>query len=104
MMRHVERAGSDDDVSGVADFRSASGKSRFKVKIKHAAPNDTLDIVVGGVVRGAITVAAGEREIEFAAEPLNNGKTLPTGVDPVCAIRSVDVTGADGTVVLQGGF
>ncbi len=76
------RVGSDDDVRGTADFRSRRGKSRFKVRVKHAEANDTLSIVVGGVVRASVTTNRGGNAVADFRSGAVAGKQLALDFDP----------------------
>jgi len=67
-----------------AEFRSRFGREKFDVEIENGVPG-TLDLVVGGVSVGTITVdAAGRGRIDFDTRPGSSDEALdlPMTFDP----------------------
>ena len=93
--------GADADASGKVDFRVQGAKTRFKVEAEDLDAA-TYDIVVGGVVRGALEVdAVGRRgatkgETEFR-NPVHRNKVL-LDFDPRGQLVTIERAG---TVFLQ---
>ncbi|MCC6849124.1 MAG: hypothetical protein IT294_11545 [Deltaproteobacteria bacterium] len=83
--------------SGHARLREKKGIRDFDVEVEDV-PNGAYDLVVGGVVRGTITVVGGQGDIEFS----NGGDDpdeLPLDFDPLGAVVQVMQGSA---VVLSG--
>jgi len=75
-------SGTDNSVSGTADFQSSLGKSRLRIKIKDAPAGESLDVLVGGIVRGSVvTRANGSATVQFQAPSVGNG-SRPLDFDP----------------------
>ncbi len=95
-------AGASIDASGTAEVRARGTQQRFKVSIDAAVPDGTtFNVFANSQLAGTITIAAGAGELDLNN---NNGNTLPSGVDPVCSISSVEVRSGNGTVILSGSF
>ncbi|MBI3780028.1 MAG: hypothetical protein HY278_03070 [candidate division NC10 bacterium] len=94
-------AGAAIDSSGTAEVRAQGAKQRFKVSMDaRVADGTTFAVFANGQLAGVITIELGDGELELNN---NNGKTLPDGVNPVCAISTVEVT--DGSnLILHGNF
>lgn len=76
------RAGSDDDITGTADFRSSKGNSRFRVRIKNGPASHALHIIVGGVNRGSVmTSSKGSATVQFQTGTVM-GKSRELDFDP----------------------
>lgn len=54
----LTRSGSDDDVTGSADFSSKGGRSTFRIKIKNGPPSQEIELKVGGVSRGTFMTSS----------------------------------------------
>jgi hypothetical protein len=77
----LQPSGSDDDITGKADFRSQKGKSRFRLRLQRGPSEHELEIRVGGVSRGTITTSrSGSANVLFAAPP--SGKARRLDFDP----------------------
>jgi hypothetical protein len=97
----ITPAGAAIDASGTAEVRSQGAQQRFKVAIDaRVADGTTYEVFANGQLAGTITIALGAGELDLNN---NNGAVLPTGVDPVCSVSTVDVLAA-GTVILHGAF
>ena len=78
----MARVGPDPDIEGSIRFQSASGRSRFDVSVRDAAPGELLTLRVGGVERDQR--AAGKSEgarFSFASGTPKAG-TLPLSFEP----------------------
>jgi len=98
----ITAAGAAIDSSGTNEVRAQRARQRFKVSMDARVPDGTtFAVLANGSLAGTITIELGAGELE-----LNNadGKTLPAGVNPVCAIRSIQVLDGTGNPVLQGSF
>jgi hypothetical protein len=94
--------GNADDISGHADVRQRGTQQRFKVSMDARVEDGTTFVVfANGRLAGTITISLGDGELELNN---NNGKKLPTGVDPVCSIGAVVVVDENNTTVLEGSF
>ncbi len=77
----LQHSGSDDDITGRADFRSQKGRTRFRLRLRHGPAEHELELYVGGVLRGVIaTSRAGSANVVFALPP--SGKARRLDFDP----------------------
>ncbi|MGH7786648.1 MAG: hypothetical protein ACRERC_07260 [Candidatus Binatia bacterium] len=83
--------------TGKASLRRRGGRTRFTVEIEHVAAG-SYDVLIGGVQRATIGVAAGEGEVEFASAS-DDADKLPLDFDPFGA--SIEIA-RGGVVVLSG--
>lgn len=97
--------GVDPDASGVVDFSSGKGRSRFRVSIKNGPPRQLLELWVGGISRGTVTSSSnGSASFQFGAGS-SSGKGVLLDFDPRGQV--VDIEDANDVVFLtsegQGG-
>jgi hypothetical protein len=82
--------------SGNARLRDKAGRRDFKVEIEDVA-DGPYEVLVDGVLRGAITAVTGRGKIEFSTN-VQQGK-LPLDFDPACKIVQV---AQSSVIVLEG--
>ncbi|MFQ5776711.1 MAG: hypothetical protein ACE5IP_01745 [Terriglobia bacterium] len=98
--------GAATDASGTAEVRARTRdgfvRQRFKVSMDARVADGTVFAVfVDDQLAGTITIVLGDGELELNN---NNDKILPTAVDPVCSIKTVEVRNGGGMTLLQGSF
>jgi len=88
------RGGSDDDIAGKADFRSSKGKSSFRLRVQHGPSGHELEIRVGGVSRGTVTLnSGGSANVQFASPA--SGKSRLLDFDPRGELIEIEDVGDD---------
>ncbi|MGE0885460.1 MAG: hypothetical protein AB7P14_18080 [Blastocatellales bacterium] len=99
----IPATGNRDDLSGVAEARSVGKRQRFRVSMDaRVAEGTTYSVYADGILAGVVIIDAfGVGELEISND---NGKPMPAAVNPVCAIRMVEVRDLNGIVVLSGNF
>jgi hypothetical protein len=89
------RSGSDDDVSGVADFSCKKGRSAFRLRMKNGPPSQEIALLVGGVTRGTfVSSSKGAAKLTLVS-----GSTL--NFDP--RGREIELADAGDDRFLRGG-
>jgi hypothetical protein len=94
---HLTPTGAIPGASGRVQLRERRGVQDFDVEIEDV-PDGTYDLIVDGVVRGAIEVVRGQGEIEFS-DGGDDPDELPLDFDPLGALVQV---AQGGTIVLGG--
>jgi hypothetical protein len=102
--RHRTLLGATDDgaaigASGNAEARQQILAERFKVQVEADVADGTVfNAFADGHFAGSVTTALGVAELELDTE----ASTLPDELRPVCNLSLVEVTDANGTLVLFG--
>ena len=96
-------AGRAINADGNARIRTdARGRQSFRVEIDANVHNGTtFDVYADGVLAGTLKVRAHRGQLEVDNE---HGRSIPSGLDPVCSIKQVAVRNSAGTDVLDGTF
>src|ERR1043166_8914905 len=77
-------------------------KQNYVLEMSALVANGTTFMVFNnGLPAGTVTINFGVGRLALDNEA---GHVLPAGTDPVCSIRPVVVTDANGTVILSGSF
>ena len=99
----VSSAGRAINADGNARIRTdARNRESFRVEMDADVHNGTVfTVTADGVQAGTIKMKAHRGVLEVDNE---HGRSLPTGLDPVCAIKQVVVTDSRGNTVLDGSF
>jgi hypothetical protein len=98
----LARSGSDDDIAGKADFASRNGRTKFKIRIQHGPPGHEVEIHVGGMSRGTVTLnSAGNANVQFA-QPAS-GKSRRLDFDPRGKRIEIEDVGDDKLLTSDGG-
>lgn len=92
-----------DDLSGIAEARSVGKRQRFRVSMDaRVAEGTTYSVYADGNLAGVVIIDAfGVGELEISND---NGKPMPAVINPLCAIRLLEVRDSNGIVVLSGSF
>lgn len=100
---NVTAASNRDDISGTAEARSLGKRQRFKVSMDaRVVEGMVYAVYADGNLVGTITIDAfGTGELEISND---NGKPMPAAINPICAVRTVDVRDLNGVSVLSGSF
>jgi hypothetical protein len=89
------------DASGNAEARQQESRERFKVQVEALVDDGTVfNAFADGIFAGSLTAAGGRAELELDTDEFN----LPNELRPVCDLSEVEVTDADGVLILLGNF
>jgi hypothetical protein len=98
----VTSPGAASDSSGTAEVRQQGAQQRFKLSMDSRVPDGTTYVVkANNLTIGAIVISLGDGELDLNNQ---NGKTLPSGINPACSVGPVSVTDGAGNVILMGSF
>ncbi len=94
-------AGAGIGAIGTSEVRALRGSERFKAQVEAPVPDGTtFAVFADGQLAGTLTIVLGVGELDLNS---NNGP-LPTGVSPVCGIKTVEIKDGAGTLILSGNF
>ncbi len=95
-------AGAGIRAKGHIDIRIRDTRQKFTVEVEARVPDGTTFLVLAnGQPAGVIRTAFGEGELELKNF---DGQALPAAVNPVTAVRRVEVWDAFGRLVLEAGL
>jgi hypothetical protein len=91
-------AGVAIDATGRIEIRARGSEQHFEVGMDAAVPDGAaFTVVANGRPAGTMVLASGAGNMHLH----NLGSDLPSGVDPVCHLRTVEIWDSDGNVVLE---